>query len=669
MIPSRPLSLRFVPFLRQPQPVLTHRAFSTTPNTSSSTTRQLLTSFRRTLQESWSVLQVTLPQPSEWKASCLTLTQQQDNRVARSLLQLHKEVHLLQYHGPRKYFFEQNNYPYQLLPSSWTTYFSRNVLEDEQPSASQQKSTTNSAQSSSQTSSSSSTSTVAKVPFVITTAMKESLFALGYETTHTKRLTPLDAHLLLQHQVLPEDIHERLPILQANHQKEQEQQQQQSAKETASPLNHQIPQMSNPTSIRQEPPPSTTADESTSEVPNLQIAASASTHKSSSSMNNNDSSPLSESELSSPEEEIPVQTSIATTTGASVESTGKLEWYRVVEVVFPQDPESSQNGDEKVQEERIVVGLHRTLEQAQQDCALRQELAERTDATTHQERQSRRSYEIQVPTATTTNSSARESPKSAASFSAQKPATPATTITKRKFSSKKSKDAIDASDLSWIPPSRPLLGDQSTTPPPPPTEKDVVEDHDASQVQTEKKNKAAPIDWMQTRRSMLMGGTPDAILQNASQALLDEEEDDDGNIISIVEHQLLSRFEIASVLEFGGGERIMTVLDDPENPTFGGAQGYMVVTAPSNRHMVQMADQLVRQMRYRKLQEIGVVGAMRGPEGNKRDPQEHWMVVNCQNYVVHILLEESRNHLQLEKLWSGEDPIWTVDDSEESWDA
>ena len=149
MIPSRPLSLRFVPFLRQPQPVLTHRAFSTTPNTSSSTTRQLLTSFRRTLQEGWSVLQVTLPQPSEWKASCLTLTQQQDNRVARSLLQLHKEVHLLQYHGPRKYFFEQNNYPYQLLPSSWTTYFSRNVLEDEQPSASQQKSTTNSAQSSS----------------------------------------------------------------------------------------------------------------------------------------------------------------------------------------------------------------------------------------------------------------------------------------------------------------------------------------------------------------------------------------------------------------------------------------------------------------------------------------------------------------------------------------
>ena len=48
-------------------------------------------------------------------------------------------------------------------------------------------------------------------------------------------------------------------------------------------------------------------------------------------------------------------------------------------------------------------------------------------------------------------------------------------------------------------------------------------------------------------------------------------------------------------------------------------------------------------------------GAKLGAEAE--GTSDDWNVIDCQNYVVHILLEETRQHLNLEALWSGEDEL------------
>ena len=41
-------------------------------------------------------------------------------------------------------------------------------------------------------------------------------------------------------------------------------------------------------------------------------------------------------------------------------------------------------------------------------------------------------------------------------------------------------------------------------------------------------------------------------------------------------------------------------------------------------------------------------------------PSESWRIVDCGNYIVHILDEATRWDLNLEDLWSGADPLWTL---------
>ena len=84
----------------------------------------------------------------------------------------------------------------------------------------------------------------------------------------------------------------------------------------------------------------------------------------------------------------------------------------------------------------------------------------------------------------------------------------------------------------------------------------------------------------------------------------------------------------------------------------------MVLATASSLHQLRgMADELVGQLRRRKLHEVGVVGAELGPEGSLRDEGESWFVVDCQNYVVHLMDETTRRCLNLEALWSGKDGL------------
>ena len=95
----------------------------------------------------------------------------------------------------------------------------------------------------------------------------------------------------------------------------------------------------------------------------------------------------------------------------------------------------------------------------------------------------------------------------------------------------------------------------------------------------------------------------------------------------------------------------------------------IIATAPSHRHLGQLGSQLVHELRNRKLQEVGVPSAIEGPQGNPRDPDEVWMLVDCQNYVVHIQTERARKFYKLDYLWSFQDPIWGIDTNDEDvWD-
>jgi Ribosomal silencing factor during starvation len=60
------------------------------------------------------------------------------------------------------------------------------------------------------------------------------------------------------------------------------------------------------------------------------------------------------------------------------------------------------------------------------------------------------------------------------------------------------------------------------------------------------------------------------------------------------------------------------------------------------------------------LQQVGVLGAELGADGNMDDPNENWFVVDCRNYVVHIQDAKTRKAVNLEGLWSGKDGLHKV---------
>ena len=62
----------------------------------------------------------------------------------------------------------------------------------------------------------------AKIVFMITSEMKSELTnRLGYETNHIKQLTPLQASLILHHDIEPKDLEEKLPSLEQQHAEEE----------------------------------------------------------------------------------------------------------------------------------------------------------------------------------------------------------------------------------------------------------------------------------------------------------------------------------------------------------------------------------------------------------------------------------------------------------------
>ena len=209
-------------------------------------------------------------------------------------------------------------------------------------------------------------------------------------------------------------------------------------------------------------------------------------------------------------------------------------------------------------------------------------------------------------------------------------------------------DESTANDVTdWVPPDRPLSGDLGQTflyqktraaDAPPTAETSTAETKKTSTTTT---SEPTIIDWLSTRRQALSIQIPDKNRRFV------------GAELEVKVGYLLSLSEITSCLTNMGALHVKNFAD-PQG-RLGGPDGLVLATATSTPHLQLLSETLVRQLKIRKLADRGVGGAALGAEG--KSTSSDWNVIDCQNYVVHVMLEETRRHLNLEALWSGDDAL------------
>lgn len=199
----------------------------------------------------------------------------------------------------------------------------------------------------------------------------------------------------------------------------------------------------------------------------------------------------------------------------------------------------------------------------------------------------------------------------------------------------------------WIPPNRPLAGDKGRS---------DLYDTSTAVVEEMEEDTSIDIDWLSTRR---------AKQQPTSMDLPDRNRKFAGAELEVLEGRLLSADEIEQCLTSMGvlDYKLIELTEDRQKERMGGGgvEGIILVTATSPRHLKLVSDTLVRQLKIRKLAQRGVVGAELGADGG-----EDWSVLDCRNYIVHMMLEKTRQHLNLEALWTGEDELLNLKYNDEA---
>ena len=298
-------------------------------------------------------------------------------------------------------------------------------------------------------------------------------------------------------------------------------------------------------------------------------------------------------------------------------------------------------------------------------------------------------------------------------------------------------------DTEWIKPDRPLSGDQG-----PPRDHYIdyrsstdhyEDDHDeetslreieealaAIERDEELKAKEAerqshaqleqqrqPVDWLQTRRSVLKQ-QQEIIKKQLSSEIYDEEDEDDDDDEEFV---LISKREIQSLLSNLGATHINVIYDDISFPRMGGPpmKGMVFCTGSNPFHITQLATALYDYINDKRAQlqsdieldndddEYGdlfstqygdfAVDADATTESQQHEQQwqqkqdgdkkarrvrrktpsifssnkeETWRVLDCHDYIVHIQDDASRRRYQLEALWSGKDPLWKLNTDDDN---
>jgi len=190
------------------------------------------------------------------------------------------------------------------------------------------------------------------------------------------------------------------------------------------------------------------------------------------------------------------------------------------------------------------------------------------------------------------------------------------------------------------------------------------------------------IDWLQARRSRLGDSSEELTKQTPTNMMTPgqaEKFSHQNSQISVIPHTLFTTSELSNSLTAQGGTNIHIIDTEFESVhSVGiGCKFIMLVTGRAASHVRVLADSIVRNLKARKLNERGVVGAMQGAEGgqdvfsNKRTRNrarrngaantsgkidDDWMVVDCDNIHVHIMEATTRKCLNIESLWDLSNP-------------
>ena len=220
-----------------------------------------------------------------------------------------------------------------------------------------------------------------------------------------------------------------------------------------------------------------------------------------------------------------------------------------------------------------------------------------------------------------------------------------------------------------------------------------------------------PVDWLQTRRSVLKQ-QQEIIKKQLSSEIYDEEDEDDDDDEEFV---LISKREIQSLLSNLGATHINVIYDDISFPRMGGPpmKGMVFCTGSNPFHITQLATALYDYINDKRAQlqsdieldndddEFGDIFStehgdfaidattesqqheqqwQQKQDGDKKarrvrrktpsifssNKEETWRVLDCHDYIVHIQDDASRRRYQLEALWSGKDPLWKLNTDDDN---
>lgn len=98
-----------------------------------------------------------------------------------------------------------------------------------------------------------------------------------------------------------------------------------------------------------------------------------------------------------------------------------------------------------------------------------------------------------------------------------------------------------------------------------------------------------------------------------------------------------------NALEDIKGENIVTIDTQDLSPLF---SKMIVCTGNSNRQVKSLANNVVEEFKEHAITIVGVEGESGG----------EWVLVDCGDIVVHIMLPQVRAYYDLESLWNGQRP-------------
>jgi hypothetical protein len=174
-------------------------------------------------RESWEILLLARAKPLVQVLSDVAPLQ---NQTAVSLLKLYKQANELRYYGIMGYIQHHKWFDFNFKSQS------HNVTAH---TPFNKTSTTSTCTDSTTTTTDTTKKTTARVAFMITSSMKQELIELDYDEPSIRKLTPVEASLILQHKIAPALQAEQLPRIVQEHEQQQQQQQQQQQAEISSP--------------------------------------------------------------------------------------------------------------------------------------------------------------------------------------------------------------------------------------------------------------------------------------------------------------------------------------------------------------------------------------------------------------------------------------------------